>query len=268
MTSAYEIAAGDLSWVFGQRSQATGSFPWSANTALWSANTAGAGNSWAAGKSVLELIALAVGFPLTSDQRSERASAAERAADQAEEPLVYSIDWKDIRSSLDGDGQAFARLVSRYQDQIAAQMWRLSRQQSDCEQLVQDVFVEAYVSLKKYQGRAPFLHWLRKIATRVGYRYWKQQAKQRQRSSVPLQDWHRTSDAAPREQTAEEAATLVHSVLGQLPPRDRLVLTLMYLEGCSIAEAAELSGWSQTMVKVQAHRARKKLKKLLDEANP
>ena len=218
-------------------------------------------------------MALAVGYPLTNDQRSERAgagtrAAADRNAAERAAPLVYSIDWNDIQSSLDGDGQAYARLVNRYQDQIAAQMWRLSRQPSDCEQLVQDVFVEAYISLKKYQGRAPFLHWLRKIATRVGYRYWKQQAKQRQQSSVPLQDWHRTTAAATSEQTAEEAAALVHSVLVRLPPRDRLVLTLMYLEGCSIAEAAELSGWSQTMVKVQAHRARKKLKKLLDEANP
>jgi RNA polymerase sigma-70 factor (ECF subfamily) len=84
--------------------------------------------------------------------------------------------------------------------------------------LVHDVFVEAYLSLKKYQGRAPFLHWLRKIATRVGYRYWKQQAKQRQRSAAPLQDWHKTT-APPEGQTAEEAATLVHSLLVRLPPR-------------------------------------------------
>lgn len=229
MTSAYELAVSDLPWGLGwQRS-----------------------------------LTLAIGFPLAADHRSEQAGLV-----QADEPIVCSIDWNDIQSSLNGDGQAYARLVNRYQDQIAAQMWRLSRQQSDCEQLVQDVFVEAYVSLKKYQGRAPFLHWLRKIATRVGYRYWKQQAKQRQRSSVPLQDWHRTTAAATNEHTAEEAASLVHSLLVRLPPRDRLVLTLMYLEGCSIAEAAELSGWSQTMVKVQAHRARKKLKKLLDEANP
>jgi RNA polymerase sigma-70 factor (ECF subfamily) len=205
---------------------------------------------------------LAVGFSVAADHQRENAWAA-KADDR---PVVYPVDWADIQNSVNGDGQAFARLVNRYQDQIAAQMWRLSRQPSDCEQLVHDVFVEAYLSLKKYQGRAPFLHWLRKIATRVGYRYWKQQAKQRQRSAAPLQDWHKTT-APPEGQTAEEAATLVHSLLVRLPPRDRMVLTLMYLEGCSVAEAAELSGWSQTMVKVQAHRARKKLKKLVDEAS-
>lgn len=143
-------------------------------------------------------------------------------------------------------------------------MWRLSRQRADCEQLVHEVFVEAYVSLRAYKGRAPFLHWLRRIATRVGYRYWKQQARLRRQSSVQIQDWHRSVEPANTD-TAEQAASVVHSLLVELPPRDRLVLTLIYLEDCSVAEAAELAGWSQTMVKVQAHRARKKLKKLLDE---
>jgi len=177
---------------------------------------------------------------------------------------VSEADWSDITRTLNGDGHAYGRIVSRYQDQITAQMWRLSRQRADCEQLVHEVFVEAYVSLRAYKGRAPFLHWLRRIATRVGYRYWKQQARLRRQSSVPIQDWHRSVEPANND-TAEQAASVVHSLLGELPPRDRLVLTLIYLEGCSVAEAAELAGWSQTMVKVQAHRARKKLKKLLDE---
>ena len=179
-------------------------------------------------------------------------------------PQVSEVDWSDIAKTLGGDGQAYARIVTRYQDQITAQMWRLSRQRADCEQLVHEVFVEAYLSLRAYKGRAPFLHWLRRIATRVGYRYWKQQARARRQSGVPIQDWHRSVEPVNND-TAEEAAKVVHSLLEELPPRDRLVLTLIYLEGCSVAQAAELSGWSQTMVKVQAHRARKKLKKLLDD---
>lgn len=178
-----------------------------------------------------------------------------------------AADWADITSTLAGDGQAYSRLVRRYQDRVTAQMWRLSRQRNDCEQLVHEVFVEAYLSLKQYKGRAPFLHWLRKIATRVGYRYWKQRDRARRQATVPIQDWHRSvHDAEPGE--AEETASLVHEMLAKLPPRDRLVLTLIYLEGCSVAEAAEMSGWSQTMVKVQAHRARKKLKKLLGDEPP
>ncbi len=56
----------------------------------------------------------------------------------------------------------------------------------------------------------------------------------------------------------------VAAALEQLAPRDRLVLTLLYLESRSVAEAADLAGWSETMVKVQAHRARKRFRKLLE----
>ena len=48
-----------------------------------------------------------------------------------------------------------------------------SRQPAVAEEMVQDVFVEAYLSLRGFRGSAPFAHWLQKIATRVGYRYWK-----------------------------------------------------------------------------------------------
>jgi RNA polymerase sigma-70 factor, ECF subfamily len=47
-----------------------------------------------------------------------------------------------------------------------------------------------------------------------------------------------------------------------LPPRDRLVLVLMYVDGRSVDEAAQLAGWSKTMIKVQAFRARRKLRAL------
>ena len=73
--------------------------------------------------------------------------------------------------------QAYARLVRRYQSEIADQMWRFSRQVSVAEELVQEVFVEAYFSLAKFRGQSPLLHWLRRIATRVGYRYWKHEAR-------------------------------------------------------------------------------------------
>ena len=63
-----------------------------------------------------------------------------------------------------------------------------------------------------------------------------------------------------------ESAEWLHAVLGQLPPRDRLVLTLMYVEEQSVSEIASVTGWTQSMVKVQAFRARKKLRALLEES--
>ena len=57
----------------------------------------------------------------------------------------------------------------------------------------------------------------------------------------------------------------MHHLLAKLRPRDRLVLTLMYLEGLSMKEIAETTGWSVAMVKVQAHRARKRMRALSED---
>jgi len=55
------------------------------------------------------------------------------------------------------------------------------------------------------------------------------------------------------------------ALLETLPPKDRLVLTLFYFEGWDMGEIAERVGWSRTLVKVRAHRARRKLRALLEE---
>ena len=57
---------------------------------------------------------------------------------------VSEMDQRDIAASLKGDGEAYARLVRQYQDRVAAQMWRFTRDPVVLEELVQEVFVEAY----------------------------------------------------------------------------------------------------------------------------
>ncbi len=184
----------------------------------------------------------------------------------AAKPLAAAdrADLVDVSAAVGGDGEAYERIVRRYQGPISAYMWRFTRDRLQWEELVQDVFVEAYLSLPGYRAEAPLLHWLRRIATRVGFRLWRTRGKAAAQPTLPLAAWEAASDADARQADAREAAEVVHAVLARLAPRDRLVLTLMYLEECSVAEAARLCGWSQTMVKVQAHRARKRLKRMLD----
>lgn len=182
--------------------------------------------------------------------------------DAAARPLVSTADWTDIQNTLNGDGDAFGRLVQRYQAQIGQWLWRFSRDRTVWEELSQTVFVEAYLHLGKFRGSAPFLNWLRKIATRVGYRHWQAAARQRKRGQVPLVDDPAMPIAAGNQIEQQDEALILHQLLDQLPPRDRLVITLLHIEERSVAETAELIGWSQVMVKVQAFRARKKLRVL------
>ena len=183
-------------------------------------------------------------------------------SDSGDEPT----DALDIAASLAGDAAAYGRLVARHQSSVGHFLWRFTRDRSVCEELAQTVFVEAFFSFRTFQGRSPFWSWLKVIATRTGYRHWRTQGQRRQRGDVPLEVAGAVASEGPdaSEQTVqkEEVERLVR-MLDQLPPRDRLVLTLMYLEENSVAEIAHLTGWSVTLVKVQAFRARGKLKKLM-----
>ena len=179
------------------------------------------------------------------------------------DPAAREVDLSDIRASRNGDADAYARLIHRYRPRVAARMWKFTRDRNDYEELVHEVFVEAYFSLPRYREMNSFPNWLNRIATRVGYRYWKRRRRARQTDRF---EENLDLPATNNENTdPHEAASKLHRLLGQLNPRDRLVLTLLYWEGCSVAEAARQTGWSRAMVKVQAYRARARLRKLLEK---
>jgi RNA polymerase sigma-70 factor (ECF subfamily) len=207
----------------------------------------------------------------------EQAVAIEDQADSAD-----AADRADIQATLGGDGSAFARLIARHQQAVARHLLKFARDAGTHELLVQDAFVEAWTSLAGYRGRSPLQPWLLAIATRVGYRHWKAQARRRNELALDelpeglADELTRLEAAAPTSSgsiseapadEAREAAELVHRLLERLPPRDRLVITLLHLSGHSVAQTAELTGWSRTMVKVQAFRARAKLRALIDEGD-
>lgn len=176
-----------------------------------------------------------------------------------------AADQADVRASLGGDGDAFARIMRRHQGAVARLLWRFSRDPNVHGELVQDTFVSAYWSLASYSARAPLGHWLARIAVRTGYAFWRRRANRPE----PLDAQPAPADPHPSpadELAAADAADRVQRLLAGLPPRDRLVLTLLYLDGRDVREVASVTGWSATMVKVQAWRARAKLKKLLDSA--
>lgn len=184
----------------------------------------------------------------------------------AVESPVSETDRADIAAALDGDERAYACLIARHQPLVYRHMGRFTRDPAQLDELVQDVFVQVYYSLSRFRGEAPFEHWLRKLATRAGYRHWQRKASERQRSEQ-LDGWVR-SLPPPERQTPTEAADTLYELLALLPPKDRLVLTLYYMEECSANEVAERMGWNATLVRVRAHRALAALRKRLAEQYP
>jgi len=143
-------------------------------------------------------------------------------------------------------------------------MWRFTRDRGTQAELVHEVFVQVYLSLPRFRPhRAPFEHWLFRIATRVGYQFWKSQAR-RQRMQ-PLGEFDPAAASATDQTNPAAAAETLHRLLAQLPSADRLVLTLMYFEDCSMKKIARRAGWNETLVKMRAYRARKRLKRIIEQ---
>ncbi len=170
------------------------------------------------------------------------------AAGQAEERA-----W--IEASLGGDPHAFAELVRRYQRRVFRLAGRFFRRPEDVEEVAQETFLTAWRKLHTYAGRAPFEHWLTRVCLRCCY------ARLRRRPPPePVEQSDRAVEA--RDPTARLE---LQRLLKHLKPADRMVLLLLDGEGWSTAEIAERLGWTRTNVKVRAHRARNRLRKLLEE---
>jgi RNA polymerase sigma-70 factor (ECF subfamily) len=73
------------------------------------------------------------------------------------------------------------------------------------------------------------------------------------------------SDPNPSTHEANAAKALIHKILVQLSPAARMVITLQEIEGKSVKEISALTGWSLSLVKVRAFRARKEMRKLLEK---
>ena len=183
-------------------------------------------------------------------------------------------DTAVIHNTLEGDNNSFEILMDRYQDHVS----RIIRNHVPREvapEVAHDTFVRAYQSLGGFKGTGPFKHWLSKIAIRCCHDFWRGYYQRSENLAGPLpddcRDWvdHLLSDHSPeRDAERVEARDLLQWALGQLSAADRTVLTLTHLNEYSVAEAADLLNWSVIRTKVQSHRARKKLRKILTKILP
>ncbi|MDI1335250.1 MAG: sigma-70 family RNA polymerase sigma factor [Lacunisphaera sp.] len=140
------------------------------------------------------------------------------------------------------------------------------------EDLAQDIFLKMFTRLAQYQGNVPFPHWVSRIAVTTCIDQLRAQKRRPEfrwadlsENEAEVLDHVLTDERDVTPGDALAARELVHKLLDQLKPDDRLVIQLLDLDQKTIAEISALTGWNQTLVKVRAFRARRKLQKLFRE---
>ncbi|MDR2392082.1 MAG: RNA polymerase sigma factor [Planctomycetota bacterium] len=173
-------------------------------------------------------------------------------------------DLADIKTILAGDVEAFERIVERHGVAIQRQMRNFTRDIPQVEELTQEVFVEAFLNLGKFRGEAPFRNWLAKIATLLGYKFWRNRERSGKLVSLSATAEPVAGDGKKSENPGDPAAAaaLLHELLATLPDDDRMAMVLMYLEKLDQEEIAERMGWTRVKVAVRLYRAKRRLRKL------
>jgi RNA polymerase sigma-70 factor (ECF subfamily) len=148
---------------------------------------------------------------------------------------------------------------------------RFFPQREQIEEIIQDSFTKAYFALSTYHGthEASFRAWLTQIAVNTCYDHLRK-ARRRPEHTVEEFNDHEAHEFAGQLRAAgsdvESALVsrdLAVKLLARLSAEDRLVLTLLDVEGFSVAEIAEMVQWSVSKVKVRAHRARAHLRRVV-----
>jgi RNA polymerase sigma factor (sigma-70 family) len=141
------------------------------------------------------------------------------------------------------------------------------------EDLVQMIFIKVFHNLNQYSGRMPLEHWISRIAINTCFNALR---AEKIRPEWRLGDFSEKIANEIEKLAATEIDTATHDdfdlakkvvteLIAQLSPEDRLVVTLLHLEEKSVEEIHGLTGWSRSVIKVRAFRARAKMKKMLTQ---
>ncbi|MCX7871802.1 MAG: sigma-70 family RNA polymerase sigma factor [Verrucomicrobiae bacterium] len=184
---------------------------------------------------------------------------------------MEQTDAQLIKKVLDGDQSSFEPLITKYQGRVFSIVRRHVENESDVEDVVQNVWIRAYQKLKTYRSEAPFEHWLTRLTIRACYDYLRHKKRSKETTLTELSDgeydWLERFAVDPEiaKEDEDAARQLVRRLLNELSPASRLVITLLEIEEKSVKEIAEMTGWSVATVKVRAFRARLEMKKCLSK---
>lgn len=136
------------------------------------------------------------------------------------------------------------------------------------------IFIKMFQKLPQFSGKVPLEHWVSRIAINTCLN---QIQSEKVRPEIRHADLSEdevavienlavsSDELAPDKQFASRQ--LVEHLLNALKPAERFVIDLLYLQGRSVDEIKQITGWSAPLVKVRAFRARQKMKQQLERVS-
>lgn len=177
------------------------------------------------------------------------------------------MDEVYIEKVLNGDTDAFRYFIQTYKEYAFSISFSILKDEYQAEEALQESFIKAFKSLKKFKKDSAFRTWFVRIVINESLR----RAGKKVNEYFPLDGISEYAEGEVDDSlgilTKQEQKFYVSVVFEQLQPNESLALELYYLKGNSISEIKELTGWSSSKIKMLLLRGRKnfygKLKNIL-----
>jgi RNA polymerase sigma-70 factor (ECF subfamily) len=162
---------------------------------------------------------------------------------------------------LGGDTAAYAELVDKHKDMVFTMAMRIVRNYHDAEEIAQDVFLKAYQSLETFKRKSKFSTWLYRIVYNMSVSKVRRKKPETGAISEEVVENYTVDDIHENVSrlNTDEQKMLINKALEKLPEEESTIISLYYLNECSIEEIAEITGFTKSNIKVKLHRIRKKL---------
>ena len=172
-----------------------------------------------------------------------------------------------VEAALQHDDEAARELVRRLYPFVAKMVRAHRARRTSEEDLCQMIFIKVFQKLSQFSGKVPLEHWVSRIAVNTCLN---QIAAEKVRPELRQADLSEEEQAIVENLAASSdelspdrrfaSRQLVEHLLDLLKPAERLVIDLLYLQGRSVEEIRKVTGWSTSLIKVRAFRARQKMK--------
>jgi len=177
-------------------------------------------------------------------------------------------DNEIISRVLQGEQNAYAELVNRYQGYVFTLVLRIIKSREDAEEVAQDVFVKAYRSLADFRGESKFTTWLYTIANTTSITFLrKKKLEVHSLDNEKVFEIADSKDSGFRANLVEQKSrvNMVNEAIAMLNPDDAEVITLFYKAEQTLEEIARILRLETNTIKVRLHRARTRLKDKMEK---